>query len=210
MHIACHPPTNILPDIWYSIDIPYRSMRGGMCAVLGEFYSNVLGFFVLCLKYPFHPPPPIYPNILHIDNSFVFFTLEWLDAVAEATGLTFICFVVINTRVLSAKRVDFGLFFEIFHFTPLDTTSELPRWIDELLRFDPRPETLPIPFQNTRERGIELHFRFHKNTGKSPINYWQILHKFPINPRLIPEYRFVRLHYLDNPFVSIPYIRRSR
>ena len=30
---------------------------------------------------------------------------------AEATGLGFVCFVVFNPRVLSAKRVDFGLFF---------------------------------------------------------------------------------------------------
>ena len=29
---------------------------------------------------------------------------------AEATGLGFVCFVVINFRVLSANRVDFGLF----------------------------------------------------------------------------------------------------
>ena len=28
---------------------------------------------------------------------------------AEATGLGFVCFVVINPRVLSANRVDFGL-----------------------------------------------------------------------------------------------------
>ena len=30
---------------------------------------------------------------------------------AEATGLGFVCFVVINTSVLSANGVDFGLFF---------------------------------------------------------------------------------------------------
>ena len=30
---------------------------------------------------------------------------------AEAIGLGFVCFVVINPRVLSANRVDFGLFF---------------------------------------------------------------------------------------------------
>ena len=39
---------------------------------------------------------------------------------AEATGLNFVCFVVINPRVLSANRVNFGLF--LFHkfsnFTP--------------------------------------------------------------------------------------------
>ena len=29
---------------------------------------------------------------------------------AEATGLGFVCFVVINPPVLSANRVDFGLF----------------------------------------------------------------------------------------------------
>ena len=33
---------------------------------------------------------------------------------AEATGLGFICFVVINPRVLSANIVDFGPFF-LFH-----------------------------------------------------------------------------------------------
>ena len=39
---------------------------------------------------------------------------------AEATGLGFVCFVVLNPRVLSANRVDLGLF--LFHkfsiFTP--------------------------------------------------------------------------------------------
>ena len=38
---------------------------------------------------------------------------------AEATGLGFVCFVVINPRVLSTDRVDFGLFFVNFvRFTP--------------------------------------------------------------------------------------------
>ena len=41
---------------------------------------------------------------------------------AEATGLGFVCFVVINPRVLSANRVYFGLFsfffFFLFNFTP--------------------------------------------------------------------------------------------
>ena len=32
----------------------------------------------------------------------------------EATDLGFVCFVVINPRVLVANRVDFGLFWEIF------------------------------------------------------------------------------------------------
>ena len=34
----------------------------------------------------------------------------------EATGLSFVCFVVTNPCVLSAKRVDFGLFFCFIHF----------------------------------------------------------------------------------------------
>ena len=34
---------------------------------------------------------------------------------AEATGLGFVCFVVINPRVLSANRVYFGLLFFLFH-----------------------------------------------------------------------------------------------
>ena len=38
---------------------------------------------------------------------------------AEATGLGFVCFVVINPCVLSASRVDFGLFFPLnFPITP--------------------------------------------------------------------------------------------
>ena len=35
---------------------------------------------------------------------------------AEATGLGFVCFVVINPRMLSANRVDFGHFVEIIQF----------------------------------------------------------------------------------------------
>ena len=40
---------------------------------------------------------------------------------AEATGLGFVCFVVINPCVLAAKRVDFGifLFYEFSNFTPI-------------------------------------------------------------------------------------------
>ena len=38
----------------------------------------------------------------------------------EATGLGFVCFVVINPHVLTANRVDFGLFLfhKFFNFTP--------------------------------------------------------------------------------------------
>ena len=35
---------------------------------------------------------------------------------AEATGLGFVCFVVINPRVLSANKVDLGSFFFFFFF----------------------------------------------------------------------------------------------
>ena len=37
---------------------------------------------------------------------------------AEATGLGFVCFVVINPCVLSANRVDFGVFHKFSKFTP--------------------------------------------------------------------------------------------
>ena len=45
---------------------------------------------------------------------------------AEATDLAFVCFVVINPRVLLANRVDFGLFFVsyIFQFTPPPQPNE--------------------------------------------------------------------------------------
>ena len=49
--------------------------------------------------------------------------------VAEATGLGFACFVVINTRVLSA-RVDFGFFlfrkFSNFTPSPAEISAALP------------------------------------------------------------------------------------
>ena len=35
---------------------------------------------------------------------------------AEETGLGFVCFVIVNPRVLLAKRVDFGLFFCFINF----------------------------------------------------------------------------------------------
>ena len=37
---------------------------------------------------------------------------------AEATGLDFFCFVVINPRVVSANRVDLGFFHKYSNFTP--------------------------------------------------------------------------------------------
>ena len=49
---------------------------------------------------------------------FYFFPMGW-DA-AEATGLGFVCLVVINPRVLSANRVDFG-----YLFTPLPRPTSL-------------------------------------------------------------------------------------
>ena len=51
------------------------------------------------------PPPPHTP----FSVSFVRWRVMGCGA-AEATGLCFVCFVVINPRVLSANRVDFGLF----------------------------------------------------------------------------------------------------
>ena len=58
---------------------------------------------------------------------------------AEATGLGFVCFVVLNPRVLSANRVDFGLcLFHIFsHFTPPPPSIAPNR--DAVLHFG-RPE----------------------------------------------------------------------
>ena len=52
---------------------------------------------------------------------------EWCSSLKFPPGLGFVCFVVINPRVLSANRVDFGLlllFYILyhillnFHFTP--------------------------------------------------------------------------------------------
>ena len=44
----------------------------------------------------------------------------------EATGLGFVCFVVVNPRVLSANRIDFGLFmFIFFKFTSPTHTSDV-------------------------------------------------------------------------------------
>ena len=37
---------------------------------------------------------------------------------AEATGLGFVCFAIVNPRVLSANRVDLGLFFRFFQILP--------------------------------------------------------------------------------------------
>ena len=48
--------------------------------------------------------------------------------IAEATGLGFVCFVVLNPRVLSANRVDFGFFL-----------------FQKLSNFTPPPSSLPVP-----------------------------------------------------------------
>ena len=62
-------------------------------------------------KVSYTPVPPL----LH--QNFICM-LEWWDA--EATGLSFVCFVTINPHLLSANRVDYGLY--LFHtlsnFTP--------------------------------------------------------------------------------------------
>ena len=50
---------------------------------------------------------------------------------AEATGLGFVCFVVINHRVLLANRVDFGLF--LFHKFSNVTLHPSRPFIDALL-----------------------------------------------------------------------------
>ena len=44
---------------------------------------------------------------------------KWGEGEAETTGLSFVCFVVINPRVLSANRVDLGFFFCFIHFSIL-------------------------------------------------------------------------------------------
>ena len=52
-------------------------------------------------------------KIFFIEISFVFTPPRWSDGrcgAEEATGMGFVCFVVINPCVLSANRVDFGFF----------------------------------------------------------------------------------------------------
>ena len=45
---------------------------------------------------------------------------------AEATGLGFVCYVVINPHVLSASRVDLGFLFHKFsNFTPLPSSNTI-------------------------------------------------------------------------------------
>ena len=62
------------------------------------------------------------PSSNIVDYGFVFVSqIVHFDArvmgfgAAEATGLGFVCFVVINPRVLLSNRVDFGLFFVLFY-----------------------------------------------------------------------------------------------
>ena len=58
----------------------------------------------------------------------LFYGVMGCGGAAEATGLGFVCFVVINTCVLSANRVDFGFFFfvsYIVQFTPPPPQREL-------------------------------------------------------------------------------------
>ena len=49
-------------------------------------------------------------NIIHAHLCTHYYVTSPVMA-AEATGLGFVCFVVINPCVLLANRVDFGLFF---------------------------------------------------------------------------------------------------
>ena len=53
---------------------------------------------------------------------------------AEATGLGFVCFVVINLHVLSANRIDFGLFFFIYFPNSLPHLQSLAIGVANRLR----------------------------------------------------------------------------
>mgnify|MGYP003571759600 CR=1 FL=1 len=65
-------------------------------------------------KVPHITHPPLNPPILHPPYA----GLMGCGA-AEATGLGFVCFVVLNTHVLPANRVDYRLLFHTFSkFTP--------------------------------------------------------------------------------------------
>ena len=61
-----------------------------------------------------HPPPPSCTLEMGCGLGFVC----WSDGcgAAEATGLSFVCFVAFNSCALSANRVDFGLLFYYFDF----------------------------------------------------------------------------------------------
>ena len=73
-----------------------------------KFYcSTSLGLFGPCIALP----PPLFLKVFLLIFQFYSVTPIFMGCgTAEATGLGFVCFVVINACVLSANRVDFGLF----------------------------------------------------------------------------------------------------
>ena len=89
----------------------------------------------------------------------------------EVTSLGFVCFVVINPCVLSANRVDFGLFFvsSVFQFYSPDRLNKNPQK-------DPRRH--PFSEDNLRRR------RFIFRDSKRGASLWRSEGPIPIS--LIP------------------------
>ena len=94
-------------------------VESGLFAIYVDSKAREGSCTILSLYFPILPPPP-FAGVMGC-------------AVAEATVLDFVCFVVINPRVLIANRVDFGLLCFI-NFSILLTPPPPPHSAEESRR----------------------------------------------------------------------------